>query len=55
MVLAPRNIIAAVTRCSDQRCHTQLGMVVKLLDVILNVLGMVVKLLDVILNVCCGS
>ena len=30
MALAPRNIIAVVTRSSDQRCHLKLGTVVKL-------------------------
>ena len=29
MVLAPRNIIAVVTRCSDQGCHLKFGDVVK--------------------------
>ena len=32
MVLAPQNIIAAVTRCSDQRCHLKFGAVVKLFN-----------------------
>mgnify|MGYP000122605431 CR=1 FL=1 len=34
MVLAPRNIIAVVTRCSDQRCHLKIGTVVKLFNYI---------------------
>ena len=34
MVLAPRTIIAVVTRCSDQRCHLKFGAVGKLFDYI---------------------
>ena len=34
MVLAPRNIIAVVTRCSDQGCHLKFGAVVKLFNYI---------------------
>ena len=32
VVLAPRNIIAVVTRCSDQRCHLKFGALVKLFN-----------------------
>ena len=32
VVLAPRNIIAVVTRCSDQRWHLKFGAVVKLFN-----------------------
>ena len=32
MVLAPRNVIAVVTRFSDQRCHLKFGAVVKLFN-----------------------
>ena len=32
MVLAPRNIIAVVIRCSDQGCHLKFGVVVKLFN-----------------------
>ena len=32
MVLAPQNIIAVVTRCSDQRCNLKFGAVVKLFN-----------------------
>ena len=34
MVLVPRNIIAVVTRCSDQGCHLKFGAVVKLFNYI---------------------
>ena len=34
MVLAPRNILAVVTRGSDQRCHLKFGAVVKLFNYI---------------------
>ena len=32
MVLAPRNIIVVVTRCSGQGCHLKFGAVVKLFN-----------------------
>ena len=32
MVLAPRNSIAVVTRCSEQRCQPNFGVVVKLFN-----------------------
>ena len=34
MVLASRNIIAVVTRCSDQGCHLKFGAVAKLFNYI---------------------
>ena len=34
MVLAPWNIIAVVTRCSDQGCHLKFGAVVKFFNYI---------------------
>ena len=34
MMLSPRNIIAVVTRCSDQGCHLKFGAVAKLFNYI---------------------
>ena len=52
MVLAPRNIIAVVTRCSDQGCHLKFGAVVKLfnyisVEALVNIRSVVVRRFDV--------